>query len=994
MSFAPGSRRVSQAGNDRESVLAHTRAQRALRNRKRAEHSSALFLQKLFRSGLSLRYARDNLSSRLHHTSSPSELALALSVLGSSLDRAWTIPALSSLVSSQPPLDALVSDLPASSSAGSCRRSIRLRKLALLSLRVLSREPKLSTTQLFDTLVSEHCPLVCTWLLRNGALPAISHTMYHAPADAQSNTSAVRAAVQSLLKHVVPFSDRTSSSLAAHLLAHPMMLSSFYDELHSLRLDAVLCALSELYSQAGGVDAVEYQLISAHGQWAPARLICSALEVLNVHDCSESLPSCTGKSAVSQSDIAHATKLLCLLCTRLLWRLPHGTFETDGKLVDPEDLEQGDLTGSIAPQNASPPPHDDRALRSHLPLLQSHDVLRQLLTFGILAPTKAPFDSSDAERSSGPAAFVAACEHVLTVFLRQSQDDRGKLMFNLSFSNNLPQRMWRATRELHDSSRWPERLPNHEQPWISVMGVFAPIMSFVMLSADDVDFFEHKHPVQPEECALMVDTLRAALWQLAWVDPGNGVRLNSSMRLAAAAGIQNLLAHLNTRNSRRPFMDGFHFIANELMPCISGPRAAQFVSDACEEGKRANELLTRGPSLVPFTLRVKALQEFIRQDKLRMGRSAGLDAMGGGTRVHVRRDNLVHDAFSELYTHDPHVLKGSLKIEFVDEFGLQEAGIDGGGLLKDFIESLCREISLNPPLGIFRETADHKLYPNPAASDTNGKKLILFEFVGIVLGKALYEGILTELPLAHFFLSKLKGKSNGFNDLHSLDEELWRSLAYLKRYNGDVGELGLTFTVNSESEGREVGLVKDGKQIPVTSANNTRYVELVARYKLNDEIASQSEAFLRGFQRLMNREWLLMFNENELQALISGKRHEGFDVDDLQANSVFSGGFSADDRCVKDFFATLRSLSAEEQRKFLRFCTACPNPPLLGFKELQPPFTIHRAASGQGESADNERLPSSTTCSNILKLPPYSSQATMREKLLRAIQDASGFHLS
>jgi ubiquitin-protein ligase E3 C len=61
---------------------------------------------------------------------------------------------------------------------------------------------------------------------------------------------------------------------------------------------------------------------------------------------------------------------------------------------------------------------------------------------------------------------------------------------------------------------------------------------------------------------------------------------------------------------------------------------------------------------------------------------------------------------------------------------------------------------------------------------------------------------------------------------------------------------------------------------------------------------------------------------------------------------------------------------------------------MLGFKELEPLFAIRA-----GET-DPTRLPSSATCVNLLKLPAYRDEATLRAKLLQAITSSSGFDLS
>lgn len=74
----------------------------------------------------------------------------------------------------------------------------------------------------------------------------------------------------------------------------------------------------------------------------------------------------------------------------------------------------------------------------------------------------------------------------------------------------------------------------------------------------------------------------------------------------------------------------------------------------------------------------------------------------------------------------------------MDTFGDIEAGVDGGGLFKDFMECLIKEC-FDPRIGLFKATPDEKLYPNPAAATVEPQALQLFEFIGKMVGKALYE---------------------------------------------------------------------------------------------------------------------------------------------------------------------------------------------------------------------------------------------------------------
>ena len=122
--------------------------------------------------------------------------------------------------------------------------------------------------------------------------------------------------------------------------------------------------------------------------------------------------------------------------------------------------------------------------------------------------------------------------------------------------------------------------------------------------------------------------------------------------------------------------------------------------------------------------------------------------------------------------------------------------------------------------------------------------------------------------------------------------------------------------------------------------------------------------------------------------LISGTNNV-IDVSDWKNNCTYGHGYSATHPTIIIFWQVVSSIfSNEERQRLLKFCTSCSRPPFLGFSELYPKFCVSMA----GESED--RLPTSSTCINLLKLPPYSSAGKMREKLLYSISSESGFYLS
>jgi len=287
------------------------------------------------------------------------------------------------------------------------------------------------------------------------------------------------------------------------------------------------------------------------------------------------------------------------------------------------------------------------------------------------------------------------------------------------------------------------------------------------------------------------------------------------------------------------------------------------------------------------------------------------------------------------------------------------------------------------------------MYPNPSSKLAHGADhIVLFEFLGRILGKALYEGITIQPQFAHLFLSFLRGDHTYLHlltDLSTIDSQLYGNLMFLKTYEGDVSDLCLTFTVNNDDFGvKEVPLIANGASIEVTNMNKRRYIYLVAKHHVSDRIKEQSDAFTRGLWDVIDRSWLRLFNEPELQVLISGATDGKIDVADMKSNARYTGGYTMLDRNIIRFWSVVSSLSPEQQAELLRFVTSVSRPPPLGFNSMNPPFTIQRV----GIMRDGEKLPTASTCFNTLKLPTYSSEKVLKEKLIYAISAGSGFELT
>ena len=230
------------------------------------------------------------------------------------------------------------------------------------------------------------------------------------------------------------------------------------------------------------------------------------------------------------------------------------------------------------------------------------------------------------------------------------------------------------------------------------------------------------------------------------------------------------------------------------------------------------------------------------------------------------------------------------------------------------------------------------------------------------------------------------------NDLNTMDRTLYNNLMFLKTYEGDARDLCLTFAVTKNEFGNneEIPLFPGGENKDVTNLNKHRYIQLVAKHHVCDQIKEQSEALRRGLWDVIDRGWLKMFNEPELQVLISGPTEGAIDVEDMKANTKYAGGYTMFDRNINRFWKVVKAFNKQQQADLLRFVTSCERPPPLGFSSMNPPFTIQRVPI----SSDGDKLPTSSTCFNVLKLPTYSSEKVLKERLLYSIQSGSGFELT
>jgi E3 ubiquitin-protein ligase HUWE1 len=273
-------------------------------------------------------------------------------------------------------------------------------------------------------------------------------------------------------------------------------------------------------------------------------------------------------------------------------------------------------------------------------------------------------------------------------------------------------------------------------------------------------------------------------------------------------------------------------------------------------------------------------------------------------------------------------------------------------------------------------------------SGVNPEHLSFFKFIGRIIGKALYEGRVLDCHFSRAVYKRILGKSVSLKDMETLDLDYYKSLVWMLE-NDITDIITETFSVETDDFGDKkiIDLVPDGRNVPVTDDNKHEYVRLLVEYRLLTSVQEQMENFLVGFHDIVPAELISIFNEQELELLISGLPE--IDVDDWRNNTEYHN-YSASSPQIQWFWRAVRSFDKEERAKLLQFVTGTSKVPLNGFKELEgmngfSKFNIHR------DYGSKDRLPSSHTCFNQIDLPEYESYESLRQNILTAITQGAEY---
>ncbi|KAF3840269.1 hypothetical protein F7725_018986 [Dissostichus mawsoni] len=258
----------------------------------------------------------------------------------------------------------------------------------------------------------------------------------------------------------------------------------------------------------------------------------------------------------------------------------------------------------------------------------------------------------------------------------------------------------------------------------------------------------------------------------------------------------------------------------------------------------------------------------------------------------IHRDSIFRSSCEMVSKSTNEKLKQGIAVRFHGEEGM------GQGVVREWFDVLSNEI-INPDYGLFTQSADGTTFQPNSNSSVNPDHLNYFQFAGQILGLALYHRQLVNIYFTRSFYKHILGIPVNYQDVSSIDPEYAKNLQWI--LDNDISELGLelTFSVETDVFGamEEMPLKLGGTSILVTQENKAEYVQLVTELRMTRAIQPQINAFLQGFHTFILPSLIQLFDEYELELLLSGMPE--VDVEDWYRNTEYTSGYDPQEPVIK-----------------------------------------------------------------------------------------------
>ncbi|XP_072048843.1 E3 ubiquitin-protein ligase HECTD3-like isoform X2 [Amphiura filiformis] len=309
---------------------------------------------------------------------------------------------------------------------------------------------------------------------------------------------------------------------------------------------------------------------------------------------------------------------------------------------------------------------------------------------------------------------------------------------------------------------------------------------------------------------------------------------------------------------------------------------------------------------------------------------------------------------------------------------LSEGIIDQGGgfrdSLSDVAEELCPTDSEQPvPLPFFVRSPNQKhdnsnVYRDTYIPNPSCELYAKYEWIGMIMGACLRSKEHLVLALPSFVWKLLAGERVTWSrDYLTVDAAAVKLTETIEKMDKETFTAHfadeLTYTTVL-SDHRLVDLKNNGSGVKVQYEERMEFCQLMQEAR-TQESSAQVASIRKGLLRVVPQAVLDLLTWQELEKKICGDPE--ISVDALKKTTFYEDIEQSDIR-VNYLWEALTNFTNEDRSRFLRFVT--------GRRRLPAPLYV---CLDRGDKVDS--LPESSTCSNTLFLPNYSSAKVAEEKL-------------
>lgn len=323
-----------------------------------------------------------------------------------------------------------------------------------------------------------------------------------------------------------------------------------------------------------------------------------------------------------------------------------------------------------------------------------------------------------------------------------------------------------------------------------------------------------------------------------------------------------------------------------------------------------------------------------------------------------------------------------------------EPGTDSGGLYRDFLDNISREL-MGPCLRLLKRTPNNvsnvgqfreKYILNADANTV--QEMELFRFLGWLIGMTIASDNILTINMSHFSWKQILGDPIELNDINGIDYYSYKEVNRMISYSKKPEEFDATFEeyfVRKKQDGTTTELITSGSKKRITTQNLQEYIELFVQ-SYRDEAKNQITMIKKGIYDIVPKSCIMKLSAEDLDNKVCGRPK--ITVEQLKKITNYEG-YSETDTVVQNFWKVFEEFSNDERSLYLKFVWGRSRLPVLKADMSSDDYhKLHKC------SKSDDGLPEAHTCFFQLDLPSYSTIDIMRAKLLYAIQSCTTFEMS